>query len=170
VSIIYDALKKVEERIESSNQANLGVKLYGDHKPNRKIYILYAILTALAVTIIVSVFVRFTPHSLDLPRTANPAVTKKAPPEPVTEQPAAATSQEAAKVEPAPPPVQPPKPPQPTLNLNGVFFSGDEGYALINNQIVKEGDGIEGATVERISMSGVELKNGDGSITNLPSK
>jgi len=44
------------------------------------------------------------------------------------------------------------------LDLNGVFYSGNEAYALMNNQIIKVGDIIEGAVVKRISLEGVELE------------
>lgn len=54
----------------------------------------------------------------------------------------------------------------PIFTLNGVFFSGREGYALINNQIVKKGDKIEGATVAKISLDEVNLDL-DGSIIKL---
>jgi len=50
-----------------------------------------------------------------------------------------------------------PPPQPPSLVLNGLFFSGNEGYAIINNQIVREGDIIDGAQVKHISMSNVEL-------------
>ncbi len=52
----------------------------------------------------------------------------------------------------------------PSLMLNGLFFSGKLGYALINNQIVKEGDTIEGAKVVQISLRSVILKFGDSKI------
>jgi type II secretory pathway component PulC len=58
---------------------------------------------------------------------------------------------------------------QPTFVLNGVFFSENGGCALINNQIVKEGDHIEGATVVRIALEGVELKLED-SVIKLTSR
>ncbi len=45
------------------------------------------------------------------------------------------------------------------LALNGIFFSQDEGYALINNRILKEGDKIENATITRITAEEVELNN-----------
>jgi hypothetical protein len=44
-----------------------------------------------------------------------------------------------------------------SLALNGVFFSGKEGYALINNQIVKVGDSVSGATVRSIKEDEVAL-------------
>ncbi|MBM3255779.1 MAG: hypothetical protein FJZ08_05705 [Candidatus Omnitrophica bacterium] len=55
------------------------------------------------------------------------------------------------------------------LTLSGIFFSEQIGYALINNQIVKEGDKISGATVVRISLDGVDLKYEDSAI-NLSSQ
>jgi hypothetical protein len=54
----------------------------------------------------------------------------------------------------------------PTLILNGVFFSQDEGYALVNNQIVKEGDLVDGARVKQITLDTVEL-DFQGSVIKL---
>lgn len=45
-----------------------------------------------------------------------------------------------------------------SLILNGVFFSGDKGYALINNEIFKEGDVIKGAKISKISLDEVVLE------------
>lgn len=52
------------------------------------------------------------------------------------------------------------------LILNGIFFSQEEPYALINNQIVKETETIGGATVKRIKVDEVELER-QGSIITL---
>ena len=47
------------------------------------------------------------------------------------------------------------------ITLNGIVFTGDSNYALINNQIVKEGDAVMGITIKRITSEVVELdKNG----------
>jgi len=46
---------------------------------------------------------------------------------------------------------------EPTLVLNGVFFEQGEGYALINNKIVRLGDEIEHAKVKEITIDGVML-------------
>lgn len=55
--------------------------------------------------------------------------------------------------------------------LNGVYFSGDKGYALINNQILEEGDSIGEAIVEKITLDFVELKVKDKTVRlNLKSK
>jgi len=53
----------------------------------------------------------------------------------------------------------------PDLVLNGIFFSGGSGYALINNQILEEGDGISGLVVRRITEGDVELKAKNSVVT-----
>lgn len=53
------------------------------------------------------------------------------------------------------------------LVLNGTVSSEYENYALINNQIVQEGDQISGLKVKKISSEGVELEDKDGKITRL---
>ncbi len=55
------------------------------------------------------------------------------------------------------------------FTLNGVFYSQDEGYALINNQILKEGDTLEGWTIKRITSEEVELESG-GELIKLSTK
>jgi len=51
------------------------------------------------------------------------------------------------------------------LVLNGIFFSEGQGYALINNQIVKESDVIDGAKVLKITSDAVELDSSGTKIT-----
>lgn len=46
----------------------------------------------------------------------------------------------------------------PLLVLNGTFLSDGEEFAIINNQIVKTGDEIDGAAVKRIRANNVELE------------
>lgn len=53
----------------------------------------------------------------------------------------------------------------PSLALSGIFFSEDQGYALINNKIVKEGDIIDGAVLLKVSLNDVELKSQDTDTT-----
>ncbi len=63
-------------------------------------------------------------------------------------------------------PVGPPAPAvvqntkMPEILLNGIFYSGNETYALINNKIVKTGDDVEGALVRDIQADSVELELG----------
>ncbi|MBP7217178.1 MAG: hypothetical protein KBA46_07860 [Candidatus Omnitrophica bacterium] len=59
--------------------------------------------------------------------------------------------------------------PLPNLVLNGIFFSGNDGYALVNNQIVQEDDIIEGAAVKHIGVNEVELEF-QGSVVKIATK
>lgn len=134
MSIIYDALKKVEE----SN--SLGPKVANKankHKPN--IYLLY---------ILIAVFGFLTADLFTKPLLRNQdtrmfrVLTKEASqPESNVPLPYYETAKEA----------------KPSFILNGVFFSQEEGYALINNRIVKNGDLIDGAIVKGITSDEVEL-------------
>ena len=62
------------------------------------------------------------------------------------------------------PPVETPSAPQevektaPQLLLSGIFFDETQPYALINNQIVKRGDTIDGAKVVQILSNEVVLE------------
>jgi len=46
----------------------------------------------------------------------------------------------------------------PLLVLNGTLLSDGEKFAIINNQIVKMGDEIDGAVVKKITVNAVELE------------
>jgi len=56
--------------------------------------------------------------------------------------------------------------PEKKFTLNGIFFSDNDGYALVNNQIVRENDPVDGAKVEKITVNTVELNN-EGKIITL---
>lgn len=62
-------------------------------------------------------------------------------------QPAATTEQAGADEKPQPP----------RLILDGVFITGEETYALINNQIVRENDTIKDATIRQIRPGEVDI-------------
>lgn len=47
---------------------------------------------------------------------------------------------------------------EPKFMLNGLFFSKDKKYAIINDKIVKEGDKVDDAWVTKITSGGVELR------------
>lgn len=49
--------------------------------------------------------------------------------------------------------------------LNGIFYSDNAGYALVNNQIVRENDEVDGAKVVSITVNTVELNNAGNTIT-----
>jgi hypothetical protein len=48
-----------------------------------------------------------------------------------------------------------------SFSLSGVFFSGDTGYAIINERVVQEGDTMGNSTVMRISPEEIEIKTGE---------
>lgn len=59
-------------------------------------------------------------------------------------------------------PSQPPEEKSPSATsfiLNGIFLSNDGSYALINNQIVREKDTVDGAKVVLITENNVRLDN-----------
>ena len=65
-------------------------------------------------------------------------------------------------------PSQPPeekKPIETNFVLNGIFFSDNDGYALVNNQIVRENDYVDGAKVGSITANSIELNNAGQIIT-----
>ncbi len=61
------------------------------------------------------------------------------------------------------------KVPEPKFILNGIFFSENNGYALVNNQIVRENDSVDGAKVIKITANTVELDS-DGKLTSLSTR
>jgi len=147
MSIIYDALKKVE-----ATAANVSkTKIKKSTKPKTNIYLLYALMICL-VLLIAIIFSDWFFQEASL-KTANIVAKTQSP---------------VDKKEPnsQPSDIETPKESQPSFVLNGVFFSGAEGYALINNRIVKKGDKIDGATVTQIFLDEVEL-DFDGSAIKL---
>lgn len=162
MSIIYDALKKLEK----SNPGNLGVEGKGQEKRLKfqiktYTYLLYLLVVCLGI-FVGNIFFSF----LSRPKTIAVGAKQKQDypglPKQVAPAPAPAATQEEAQEEsleteePIAEAVN--KEPSEQLVLNGIFFSEDKGYALINNQIVKEGDVIAGSTVKRIGLDEVELE------------
>lgn len=138
MSIIYDALKKVEKAAVTQNNPS------PRNKADYKSYFLYILIAVLGI-IAASLFFNFIPAFFK--KTTPPKVTAPLPPPP-QEQPVALVPVPEV-------PAPPHEPPQ--FTLNGIFFSEGQGYALINNQIVRQGDEISGAIVESIAENEVEL-------------
>lgn len=145
MSIIYDALKKVEQ---SANGKNITTKITEDDKKQYlRNYLLYGAVVLLGVFTASLFFSLFSKKPIP-PKLPLPAPAPSPLPMAVTATPA--LEQEV-------------KPREASFVLNGIFFSENEGYALINNRIVKIGDEIEGATVVRITSDQVELKQANTS-------
>lgn len=58
--------------------------------------------------------------------------------------------------------------PVPSFTLNGIFFSGKDGFALIDNKILSVGESLEGYVITKIDFRSVELKSKNtDSVINL---
>ena len=164
MSIIYDALKKVE----ASGANDSKTKIDKGFKPKPKIYFLYALVICFGF-FIANIFYGWLSPKLSLKTTdivtkGQPLIDKKQAVSAYDQSSSkTATLQTNTSVENR---IETPKENPPSFTLNGVFFSEDEGYALINNRIVKKGDKIEGATIVQISLDEVDLEFG-GSIIKL---
>lgn len=156
MSIIYDALKKVEQSgVKDIKSQDLG-NLHSKHK--FKTYLLY-VLAVCAGLFAVNIFFAFLTHSKKISGADNTAqaLAKEASPQNKANPPAQQSASSGSPVKMSS---------EGLLILNGIFFSGNEGYALVNNHIVKEGDVVNGATVKHITVDGVEAEV-DGKILKL---
>lgn len=155
MSIIYDALQKVQNNISKETaapQAKNDAPKASPAKTKIKPYFIY--ILALCLGLVLSNFaynfvsekknsapVRVTPA----PRLVTPPVSPvKQPPvvQPLNSQEPSNPNATGA---------------EPALMLNGVFFEQGEGYALINNKILRLGDEIDGAKITEITIDGVSL-------------
>jgi type II secretory pathway component PulC len=178
MSIIYDALKKVENSIDK----NQGVKDVA-HKSKRKVYLLYVSVACLGFIIANTFFNLITKthqskinilakkqsefskseaQGKNLTQAQIKVKNSSLKTQPLktdtpTFIPLSTEMQKSAAAE-----TKKGKQPRLSFILNGVFFSQDKGYALINNKIVEEGDIVEEATVMRITLDEVELKSQNG--------
>lgn len=163
MSIIYDALKKVEgsQSGDSRLEENRAVK-QKFYQRARFVYL----SAGLAAVMLVGLGISLSFYV----RQAKGRAEEQLPPALAKAQEAGAPSQKAPAsaqntglssrpVAAAPVPPVAPKAlvEAPNFVLNGIFFSDEQGYALVNNQIVMEHDTVEGAVVKRISMNEVEL-------------
>jgi hypothetical protein len=153
MSIIYDALKKVEKSanrdiITEVNKERSGNKLIS--------YLLYALVVCAGLFLANAIFAVFSvPQSTLKPE----APLKAIMPSKAIEQPAVAGKSTAF----APAVIEVKKAPEiPPLLLNGVFYSKNEGYAIINNRVVKQGDFVDGVKVRKVSLEDVELETSGG--------
>lgn len=157
MSIIYDALKKIQK----SNRTYLDIRVDNGRKYSKyKVYVFYFLIICVGLFIgnIFFNFLNRNGHS-SLKHTDEPLIKENsfAPVNkpPLEKKPIVFTTPEKKFRE--------------SLVLNGVFFSQNEGYALINNQIVKEGDVIGEGKVKRITLDEVELEY-EGAEIKLPAR
>lgn len=169
MSVIYDALKKAEKAITNSQG-----KTDKKESPSRfrvRLYLVYALVicSGLFIGNSVFVFLHRTKTTSEQPKPLSGILNK--------DKPVTARTSGMDLPQPIPPEQQIPAtktPPNVSTEmikgnegiwvLNGVFFSEDEGYALINNKIVKVGDTVSGATVKGIYLDEVELQTQEGPV------
>ena len=171
MSIIYDALKKVEQ---SANAKEITPEVKKPAKLKTKIFLLYILVACVGFLISNVIFAYLTQPKKSQEKSAKalPVSAAKEEPKiaqipeelPPSETPLTASSvslltqsKTAATT----------SDPQGSLVLNGVFFSEGEVCALINNKIVRVNDVIEGAVVKRINLDEVDLEAGGSTIKLL---
>jgi hypothetical protein len=154
MSIINEALKKTEEGIQKNTTKE---NQLGTIRPTPKPFLLYILILLAGLFLGNFIFDQLN-HKI---KTTH--LPKKVMNSPIAQQPTAL----------APPPVKAALPlkekehpaTETIFILNGIFFSDQGGYALVNNQIVRESDSVDGAKVERITANTVELNNAGKLIT-----
>jgi len=157
MSIIYDALKKVEGNLAKPGQMPDRSQDGGKKSVNVIPFFVYSFVVLLAFFSMKMVYSRITnpTQTKGVKKASSPSlnlVAAKAAPALLSKQIPSLNTYEITED-------------LPHLVLNGIFFSGGAGYALINNQILEEGDGISGLVVRSISEGNVELKAKDSVIT-----
>jgi len=165
MSIIYDALKKVETQVDKPNGNPLQFKKHKAARPKFYTYLIYLLVLCggFFAAHLLFKFI-FPEEELTAKKTTQPAIVAplKISPQISPPQPDIAPK----SLPETPPPSKdylllPPETQEHTTPLfvvSGIFFSENQGFAIINDRVVKEGDAVEGAKVERISADGVKLK------------
>jgi type II secretory pathway component PulC len=184
MSIIYDALKKVEGKVDAPGLNPINLKIEKASPPKRKINpsLIYVFIILLSIFIAKiafdliqrpdKLFAKRLTESMELVKNkanllmqGKPAVQNKEVLT-FTPEPTKVAARPSLENVVAQAPLAPKKQTPPSLVLNGIFFSEEKGYALINNQILREGESIAGAVLKRINAEDVELEF-DGSTIRL---
>ena len=153
MSIINEALKKTEEHL----QKNAAKENSLPAKPSGSQPILFYVLILLAGLLLGNFMFNLLKHTagtIKIPKN-NPLPVVQ-----ITNPPAL-----AVPLPPNPPIEENPHPAKANFVLNGIFFSDNDSYALINNQIVRENDYVDAAKVSSITANTVELDNAGTTIT-----
>jgi hypothetical protein len=176
MSIIYDALKKVEN---ANPAAPAEPKKDAAPKSNQRFYLIYILVACLGLFIGNSFFGFLSPTNKTLKEQIRPVTNlfskdkdkKKSGPALLVIAPTGLKSEKKAERSEGLPGLisNIKREVQPGMVLNGIFFSDNEGFALIDNQIVKVGDSVGKATVKSITVDEVELDNA-GSLIKLSTR
>lgn len=150
MSIIYEALKKIKPVFPDAKAVN----------KQEKSFLLYLAVTAIFLGFLgsgIAIFLLFS--SLAKPVQVIQKDFLPATPAPAPAVPAVNAPPRPSAVNPVLPSIIIPQKPRSsnTLDLKGIMDYAGERIALINNEILKEGDYINGARVVRITKNSVEL-------------
>jgi hypothetical protein len=155
MSIINEALKKTEEHLQKNSAKDAPLS---DKPSGAKPFLLYVLILLAGLLLGNFIFILLrhktqvhkiqtiqTPNENTLPviQITNPPPLPVLPSQPIEEK----------------------KPAETNFVLNGIFFSDNDGYALVNNQIARENDYVDGAKVGLITATTVELNNAGQTIT-----
>lgn len=153
MSIIYEALKKAEKNVDATAAAPQK-KSEKSAGPKPKTYLIYFLVISVGLFLANFVFSYLTASQKKKPlaQKSVPALTTVKPALPTPVLPSA-----AQKTFPAHSGRAENQPPD-RMVLSGVFFSESDGYALINDTIVRNGDTVDGAVVKKIDLEVVELE------------
>ncbi|MEW6074679.1 MAG: hypothetical protein AB1530_00055 [Candidatus Omnitrophota bacterium] len=157
MSIIYEALKKLGTH-PAQHKGQPGSSFIVQKAHNKPIAV-YIILAIVGMFIAKKGFdYLFPPLPITLPAVET---TQPLPADPATaETPAPSTPAPAVVENETLPQVEP----REQYVLNGIFSSGNDNYALVNNQIVRLRERVDGATVEKITVDSVELSTPEGPV------
>ena len=156
MSIINEALKKTEQSIHNNSAKETPPP---ETKPSAKPYILYILI--LVAGLLISNFI----FGLLSHKTKTTTAQKRVPATPIRPGGALKIAEPAVKTPAKEIVLEENKVPETVFILNGIFFSDNDGYALVNNQIVRENDLVDGARIKTITANSVELDNAGKIIT-----
>jgi len=149
MSIINEALKKTEQYIQKNAEKE---NLLLNSKPNVKPILLYILILLIGLFLGNTIFnlLRSKTKPIKSAEKIDLGNEKTVTPVVLLSTPILSTIPSTNKDE---------------FVLNGIFFSDNDGYALVNNQIVRENDLVDGTKVSKITANTVELKQEDKIIT-----
>jgi hypothetical protein len=181
MSIIHDALKKTEGAITASPtpppiipvpdpSEEVKQAMRDKHRKQKLKKIPHYVLAVLLGLYVSNQFFGFLTPSKYIPVAfTKPLLAKKTPSPPAPSWPPQPAVNEKPGLLENIPLLPAPKKETKTLTLNGIFFSKEQGYALINNRVVKTGDTIGNAKVVKIKPEEVELEQ-DGNPLKLTTR
>jgi hypothetical protein len=129
-------------------------------KSGMKVYLLYGVLIVLGIFLAKVAFDIFSPKASERPKsTASSAKSSKSSSKTAARpsQVKSSTAKPAQKAEPIKAIKKKFREATEPYILSGVYFDAEKGYCLINDQVLEEGDEIDGAEVVKITLDEVVL-------------